>query len=89
MTDQPTPQLTFPCDFPIKVIGTKHENYQAIIIAILLRHVPDLNMDTISTKDSSGGKYLSVSAQFIARSRAQVDDLYRELTAHPDVKWVL
>jgi uncharacterized protein len=89
MTDQSVPELKFPCEFPIKVIGTNHENYQAAITAILQRHVPDLNMDTLNTKESSGGKYLSVSAQFTAQSRAQVDDLYRELTAHPDVKWVL
>jgi uncharacterized protein len=85
----PTPQLVFPVDFPIKIIGNNNASFQANMEAILLRHVPDLNMDTISTKESSGGKYLSVSAHFTAQSRDQVDDLYRELTAHPDVKWVL
>jgi len=89
MTDQPVPELKFPCEFPIKVIGVKHENYQALITAILLRHVPDLALESISTRESNAGKYLSVSARFTAQSRAQVDDLYRELTAHPDVKWVL
>ena len=89
MSSQPAPELKFPCDFPIKIIGSHHEHFQAMITAILLRHVPDLNLDTVSTKESSGGKYLSVSAQFTAQSREQVDNLYRELTAHPDVKWVL
>jgi putative lipoic acid-binding regulatory protein len=86
---QPTPELIFPVDFPIKIIGNNHVGFQANMEAILLKHVPDLNMDTISTKLSSGGKYLSVSARFTAQTRAQVDELYRELTAHPDVKWVL
>ena len=89
MSSQPPSELQFPCEFPIKIIGNNHPGYQANMVAILLKHVPDLIMDTIGAKESSGGKYLSVSAHFTAQSRAQVDDLYRELTAHPDVKWVL
>jgi hypothetical protein len=88
MNEKPV-ELKFPCDFPIKIIGNHHDRFRAEMIAILLKHVPDLSLDTITTRESNGGKYLSVSAQFTAQSRAQVDDLYRELTAHADVKWVL
>ncbi len=85
----PTGELKYPCEFPIKVIGDNHEGYLAMIIAILQEHVPELNADTVTSKPSSGGKYLSVSATFTAQNREQLDNLYRALSAHPDVRWVL
>jgi uncharacterized protein len=85
----PPPELKFPCEFPIKIIGDNSEAYAPLVIAILQKHVPDLNVDAVTTRSSSGGKYLSVSATFTAQSRRQVDDLYRALTAHPNVRWVL
>jgi putative lipoic acid-binding regulatory protein len=81
--------LQYPCAFPIKVIGVNHPAYVETIVAILNRHVPDLDVQTITTRESGAGKYLSVSTTFTASDRAQLDALYIELTAHPDVKWVL
>ncbi|MCE1255483.1 MAG: DUF493 domain-containing protein [Anaerolineae bacterium] len=85
----PTASLKYPCEFPIKVIGDNQEGYLPMVIAILQEHVPDLNVDAVTSKPSSGGKYLSVSATFTAKSRSQLDDLYRALSAHPNIRWVL
>jgi putative lipoic acid-binding regulatory protein len=38
---------------------------------------------------SSAGKYLSLTCTINATSRAQLDDLYRELSSHPMVAMVL
>jgi putative lipoic acid-binding regulatory protein len=38
---------------------------------------------------SSGGKYLSITCTIRATSKPQLDNLYRELTAHPMVKVAL
>ena len=40
-------------------------------------------------RPSSKGNYLAVTCTFRALSQAQVDAMYRELTAHPMVKVVL
>jgi putative lipoic acid-binding regulatory protein len=40
-------------------------------------------------RESRAGKYLSISATITARSRGQLDALYRELTQHPMVRVVL
>lgn len=81
--------LEFPCEFPLKIIG-KHENdFEALALKIIRRHVPDLNPDTISRRTSSGGKYLSVTVVFTAQSRAQVDALYIDLSREKRVLWVL
>jgi hypothetical protein len=51
--------------------------------------VPELSDGDITTRSSSGGKYLSVLASFTARSREQVDALNRELADHPRVLYTL
>ena len=40
-------------------------------------------------RSSKEGNWLSVTASVNATSRAQLDELYRELVAHPMVKMVL
>ncbi len=87
--NQTDPKLTFPCDFPLKVIGLDVEGFGSIITSIVLQHVPDLMTENITTQTSRHGRYRSMSYQFIARSREQVDALYRELSANPNVKMVL
>jgi uncharacterized protein len=83
------PELQFPVDFPIKIIGNNNISFRTEITMILLRHVPGIDLDNITTRESNGGKYLSISARFIAESREQMDNLYKDLSAHPDVKWIL
>jgi putative lipoic acid-binding regulatory protein len=83
------PQLKFPMEFPLKVIGENEEGFELLVLEILKRHVPDLDERGISQRLSSGGKYCSVSVSFIAKTRKQVDDLYIELTQNKKVKWVL
>jgi putative lipoic acid-binding regulatory protein len=83
------PTLKFPCEFPLKIIGEQADDFPELVLTIVRRHVPDLDERGVSSRLSSGGKYCSVSCEFVAKSRAQVDDLYRELTAHPRIRWVL
>jgi uncharacterized protein len=78
--------LKFPCLFPIKVIGlvTSAENFQDFVLDIILRHVSDLDISQVTNRLSQGGKYMSVSAIFVAESRVQVDALYEELGKYKD-----
>lgn len=84
-----TSPLTFPTDFPIKVMGERVERYAQSIVDVVLQHAPDFDPATLELRASSGGKYLSVTATIRATSRAQLDALYRALTSHPLVKVVL
>jgi putative lipoic acid-binding regulatory protein len=79
------PELLFPCEYPVKVIGRDEDNFYDFVLDLVTRHVPELTPDDFSTRRSGGGKYLSVSVSFIAQSRAQVDGLYRELGQHSRV----
>jgi len=84
--DEPVlPELLFPCQYPVKVIGKDEDNFYEFVLDLITRHVPELSADDFSTRSSGGGKYLAVSVSFIAQSRAQVDGLYKELGQHKRV----
>ena len=81
--------IEYPCDFPIKIVGASAEGFKQAILDIVLRHAPDFDPVSVQTRTSSKGNYLALTCTFRACSQAQVDALYRELTAHPLVKVVL
>ncbi|MFK5971098.1 MAG: DUF493 domain-containing protein [Candidatus Marithrix sp.] len=77
----------FPCEFPIKIMGIAKPNFETMMVEIVQRHIGSLN--TVKSRHSNGGKYMSVTISFIAQSRVQLDALYMELTQHELVKMVL
>jgi uncharacterized protein len=81
--------LTFPTDFPIKIMGRRVDAFADEIAAVVLRHAPDFDVGTIEMRTSREGNYLGLTATIRATSREQLDALYRELTSHPLVKVVL
>jgi uncharacterized protein len=81
--------LRFPCDFPIKVMGSGGDAFIRDVLKIVLEHAPDFNPEAIETRPSSSGKYLSVTCLVRVESREQLDLLYRALTRHEWVKIVL
>ena len=81
--------IEYPCDFPIKIMGTRGDRFVQAMVDIVLRHAPDFAPESVEMRASSGGTYLSVTCTIRAVSREQLDALYRELSAHPAVKVVL
>ncbi len=81
--------LKFPSDFPIKIMGRRSDDFSQAILAIVLKHAPDFDPKTVEMRASEQANYLSLTCTVRAASREQLDALYRELTAHPDVKIVL
>lgn len=81
--------LEFPCRFPVKVMGVNSPDFEAEIVMIGRKHIPDLGEGAVRSRPSKAGKYLSVTITFTATSKPQIDNLYLALNAHPDVKFVL
>ena len=81
--------IEYPCDFPIKIMGARVDGFAQAVIEVVLRHAPDFEPAGAEMRPSSKGNYLAVTCPFRALSQAQVDAMYRELTAHPMVKVVL
>lgn len=81
--------LEFPCDFPLKIMGARTQDFAQTIVELVIRHAPDFNPATAEMRPSAKGNYLSLTCTIRATSQSQLDNLYRELTAHPMVKVVL
>lgn len=81
--------LKFPCEFPIKVMGSNSEHFENEIVKIARQHIPQLGEASVQSKPSKTGKYLSVTVTFTAHNKAQIDGLYLAMNAHPDVKMML
>ncbi len=70
----------FPCEFPIKVMGRDSESFRTLTLAIVERHAGSLPPERISERTSSKGRFLSMTYTIEARSRAQLDEIYQDLT---------
>ncbi len=75
----------FPCDFTVKAMGLAEPGFDALVVEIVRRHAPDLSEGAVRSRPSRNGKYVSVSVVIQARSRAQLDAIYHDLTAHERV----
>jgi uncharacterized protein len=81
--------LTFPCRFPIKIMGRTQQGFAQAIVGVVQKHAPDFDPRTLEMRASKAGNYLSLTCTINASSREQLDDLYRELSSHPMVTMVL
>jgi len=81
--------FNFPCDFPIKVMGKTHPEFQDTIVTVIRQFDGEFDVTRIETRPSSGGNYTGLTVTVRAQSRAHLDDIYRALTGHPMVRIVL
>lgn len=81
--------LTFPCDFPIKIMGRNSEILETEVIRIVRKHAPDLSPDAVTSRRSGKGNYLAVTVVVNATSKEQLDNIYLELNAHEAVLMTL
>ena len=79
----------YPCAFPIKIMGRSRAGFAQAMMQIVMRHAPDFDPASMEMKTSKKGRYLSLTCIVQATSRAQLDELYRELCDHPMVVMVL
>ncbi|MFO1430749.1 MAG: DUF493 domain-containing protein [Candidatus Competibacteraceae bacterium] len=84
----PSP-LQFPCDFPIKAMGRAGPDFPYLIAGIIGRHAPDLDPATLRIQSSRNGRYQSITLTIRARSREQLDAIYRDLSGHERVLFAL
>ena len=89
MTETKDTLFNFPCDFPLKVMGRRTDDFRSLVLGIVQKHAGAVSVDKIEERPSKDGKYLSVTCTFSAQSKDQLDALYRELTSCERVLIVL
>ena len=81
--------LEFPCEFPIKIMGRESSDFHALARGLVEKHTGPLADDAVASSLSRNGNFVSVTVTVTAQNQAQLDDIYRELTAHDEVLMAL
>ena len=77
--------LEFPCRYEIKAMGRCDTLFETRVHKIVDRHLDGAPIVHTVTRESSGGRYLSVTCTIEAISRAQLDSIYLDLHSEVDV----
>lgn len=81
--------IEFPCRFPIKVMGRAVPEFTQTMADVVRPHDPQFDAEEIMVRPSRAGNYLGLTLYIHATSQEQLDNIYRALTAHPMVSYVL
>ena len=82
--------MVFPCAYTIKIIGLNQTSFVSEVTALIAAHCESFNPQAdIKTSISKNNNYLSISADIVAQSQQQLDDIYRTLNQHKLVKVTL
>jgi len=74
------PVMDFPCQFPIKAMGRCDTALAERVVAIIGRHADEVPGECVTIAHSRSNRFVSVTVTIEARSRRQLDAIYRELT---------
>ena len=89
MTEQQAPQIEFPCDYPIKVMGEAHAELHQHVLQVMERHAPGFDQSKITVRDSSKGKWQSITLVITATGKPQLEAIFSDLKTSRRVKMVL
>lgn len=91
MTEKTNEQtlMEFPCDFPIKMMGEDTPEFHHTVRELVEKHTGPLSDEVINSAVSRNGRFVSITITVTAESRAQLDAIYREVTAHEAVLMAL
>lgn len=83
------PKITFPCCYPLKVVGDAAEDFAAEVCQIVSRHDPEFDAAAMQVVDSRNGRFQSVRLTILATGEAQLQALFVELKATGRVHMVV
>lgn len=81
--------LKFPCDFTIKVFGLGTDEFEAEVLMLVHKYVPNLSDRAIKSRPSENGKYRALSITVHVTSKEQLDNIYCALSSSPHVLMAL
>ncbi len=81
--------IEYPVRFPIKVMGLNNDAFVEAMLAIAESFEPGFDEAWLERRPSRAGNYLGLTISIHVTSREHLDDVYRALTSHALVKYVL
>lgn len=88
-SDNPEHGFQFPGVFEITAMGPASARLEAEMPRLL--HAAGLVVleESVRSRESSGGRFVSVKLSFRANSREEYEAAHAALRGHPEVKWTL
>ena len=81
--------LEFPCEFPLKIMGRDETAFREAAVTIVEAHAGPVAEDAVRSRSSRDGNFIALTVTIVATSRAQLDAIYADLSAHDDILMVL
>lgn len=81
--------LEFPCQFPIKMMGRDEDGFRETARELVEKHTGPIDDSAVQASVSAKGNFVSVTVTVTATSRAQLDAIYRDVSAHQSVLMAL
>ena len=81
--------IKFPCIFPLKAMGANQDDFERLVLEIIQKHATLATEKAITSRLSKGGRFLSLTVRVQAENQAQLDAIYRELSANEKVLMML
>lgn len=88
-SDNPEHGFRFPGTFEITAMGPASAGLETEIPKLLGDAGIDVLHETVCSRASSAGRFVSVKLSFRAASRQEYEAAHEALRAHPEVKWTL
>ncbi|HET6604435.1 MAG TPA: DUF493 family protein [Xanthomonadaceae bacterium] len=81
--------FTFPGTFEVSAMGASGEGLEQLVPDTIEALGLTVHRDSLSTRASRAGNYVSVTIRFDAASREDYQAVYGALRALPEVRWTL
>jgi putative lipoic acid-binding regulatory protein len=89
VTEEKKPEIEFPCQYPIKILGDAHQDLIEHVVKVMNTHAPKIAESDLKISHSSKGKWQSITAVIIATGKPQLDAIFADLKTSNRVKMVL
>jgi putative lipoic acid-binding regulatory protein len=89
MQEQDPPKIEFPCEYPIKVLGRRSDEFRGIVLEVFERHAPGFDEAGITVRDSKKGTFTAMTVMIIATGPDQLRALHEELMSTGHVQMVI
>jgi uncharacterized protein len=88
-SDNPDHGYQFPGEFELTAMGPASAGLETEIPSLLRAAGITIVDESVTSRASSGGKYVSVRVTIRAGSREDYEAAHAALRGHPEVKWTL
>jgi putative lipoic acid-binding regulatory protein len=83
------PEIEFPCDYPIKVIGKEHPSFREKTLEVIARYDASVDYNRVVERTSNQGNYIAVTVWITATGEPQLQGIFEDLKATGLVSMVL